>query len=109
LPREIAVPEPAAGAGRLLECGEFRIAVFRTADGWHALDDTCPHRTGPLSEGTLDVTARGTLVTCPFHGWQFDLVTGACATVRGKRVRTYPVREDATGVYVVLPDEPDDA
>jgi nitrite reductase/ring-hydroxylating ferredoxin subunit len=115
--REIAVPgalefaalDPGTGAGRLLESGEFRIAVFRTADGWRALDDLCPHRMGPLSEGTLDVTARGTLVTCPFHGWQFDLATGACATVRGKRVRTYPVRVDATGVYVLLPDEADEA
>jgi len=112
LPREIVVPgalvSAPPGAGLLLESGALRIAVFRTAGGWFALDDLCPHRTGPLSEGTLDVTARGTLVTCPFHGWQFDLATGACATVRGKRVRTYPVRVDTTGVYVLLPDEGDE-
>jgi len=95
----------APGTGRLLEHGVRRIAVFRVGDTYFAFDDICPHRMGPLSEGTLDFTARAVLVTCPFHGWQFDLASGACATVRGKSVRTYAVRVDADGVHVIVPDE----
>jgi nitrite reductase/ring-hydroxylating ferredoxin subunit len=83
-----------------------RAAVFRVGDVFYAVDDVCPHRTGPLSEGTLEFTRRGVLVTCPFHGWQFDLATGACATSRGRFVRTWPVRADASGVRVLLPDAP---
>jgi nitrite reductase (NADH) small subunit len=94
------------GQAVLIEYGARRIAVFRTATGWQALDDECPHRAGPLSEGTLETTARGTFVMCPFHGWQFDLATGACATVRGHGVRTYEVRADGAGVFVIVPDEP---
>ena len=45
-------------------------------------------------------------VMCPFHGWQFDVATGACATVRGHGVRTYDVRVDGAGVFVIVPDEP---
>ena len=94
------------GRGLLVEAGEERIAVFRVGDVFYAVDDVCPHRTGPLSEGTLEFTRRGVLVTCPFHGWQFDLATGACATSRGRFVRTWPVRADASGVRVLLPDAP---
>jgi NAD(P)H-dependent nitrite reductase small subunit len=99
----------ADGRGLLVEVGAERIAVFRVGEAWFALDDICPHRTGPLSEGSLETTKRGVLVTCPFHGWQFELSNGACATVRGKSVRTYPVRADDTGVWVLLPDDPDEA
>jgi len=107
--RSHAVPGAAdlpAGRGLLLEVGARRIAVFRTANGFAAFDDECSHRAGPLSEGTLESTARGTFVMCPFHGWQFDVATGACATVRGHGVQTYAVHVDATGVSVIVPDEP---
>jgi len=108
MPRAIAVPAAAGladGRGLCIEVFDLRIAIFRVGDRWLALDDNCPHRMGPLSEGTLDFTARAVLVTCPFHGWQFDLASGACATVRGKSVRTYAVRVDADGVHVIVPDE----
>jgi predicted deacylase/nitrite reductase/ring-hydroxylating ferredoxin subunit len=85
---------------------ELATRDFRTASGFSAIDDECPHRAGPLSEGTLETTARGTFVMCPFHGWQFDLATGACATVRGHGVQTYAVRVDASGVSVIVPDDP---
>jgi nitrite reductase (NADH) small subunit len=49
------------------------IAVFRTADDQvFALDDRCPHKGGPLSEGIV----HGTAVTCPLHAAVFDLTTG---------------------------------
>ena len=97
---KLPLPGPLAdGAALVLDRGPYLIAVFRVGDAYYALDDTCPHRTGPLSEGSLDRTARTVRVTCPFHGWQFELASGACATVRGKSVRTYPVHADATGVY----------
>ncbi|MBO6755040.1 MAG: nitrite reductase small subunit NirD [Roseibium sp.] len=49
------------------------IAVFRTADDEvYALDDRCPHKGGPLSQGIV----HGASVTCPLHNWVFDLATG---------------------------------
>jgi nitrite reductase/ring-hydroxylating ferredoxin subunit len=106
----VPVGEPIPdGQARRIEWNGVGVAVFALGGRYWAIEDACPHRMGPLSEGTLETTARGTFVICPFHGWQFNLESGACATVRGKRVRTYPVREDATGVYVELPDEADEA
>jgi nitrite reductase (NADH) small subunit len=52
---------------------EDRIIALYNVDGaFHALDGVCPHQGGPLGKGTLE----GTIVTCPWHGWQFDVCTG---------------------------------
>lgn len=59
--------------GRTVRLGARRVAIFRTADGFHALAAACPHRAGPLADGIV----ADSCVTCPLHGWRFDLRTGA--------------------------------
>lgn len=59
--------------GRSVAVGDRRIAVFNTAQGFHALDAVCPHRGGPLADGLV----ADSCVTCPLHGWRFDLRSGA--------------------------------
>jgi nitrite reductase/ring-hydroxylating ferredoxin subunit len=49
------------------------VALFNVAGAYHAIDAICLHRGGPLAEGAL----RDCIVTCPWHGWQFDVTTGA--------------------------------
>lgn len=79
---------PAQGA-RLLKTGQGCIAVFRTMDDRvFALDDRCPHKGGPLSEGIV----HGTSVTCPLHNWVFDLNTGIAQGADKGAVRTHAVR-----------------
>ncbi len=48
------------------------VAVFNVAGDFHALDGICPHQGGPLGKGQLE----GHVVTCPWHGWQFDVRSG---------------------------------
>ncbi len=48
------------------------IALFNVGGEFHALDGVCPHQGGPLGKGTL----CGHIVTCPWHGWQFDVRSG---------------------------------
>jgi nitrite reductase (NADH) small subunit len=52
--------------------GERVVALFNVSGEFFALDGVCPHQGGPLSEGELS----GCVVTCPWHGWQFDVRTG---------------------------------
>ena len=52
--------------------GGKHIALFNIGGSYYAIDDTCTHRGGPLSEGAV----RGTTVTCPWHGAQYDLKSG---------------------------------
>jgi nitrite reductase (NADH) small subunit len=48
------------------------IALFNVQGKFYALDGVCPHQGGPLGKGRLE----GCIVTCPWHGWQFDVTTG---------------------------------
>ncbi len=49
------------------------VALFNVDGSYYALDGVCPHQGGPLGKGKLE----GCVVTCPWHGWQFDVRTGA--------------------------------
>jgi nitrite reductase (NADH) small subunit len=48
------------------------VALYHTNEGFFVLDGVCPHQGGPLGKGAL----TGCVVTCPWHGWQFDVRTG---------------------------------
>lgn len=82
---------PRQGA-RVVKTAAGCIAVFRTADDQvFAIDDRCPHKGGPLSEGIV----HGTHVTCPLHAMVFDLATGRAtglAPGEDAAVRSFAVR-----------------
>ena len=87
------------GTGRLVEVGGKRIAVFNVDGNFHAMDETCTHRGGPLSEGML----IGKEVTCPWHGAVFDVTTGEVLSPPAPRgVATYLVRVQGDDVEVEI-------
>jgi nitrite reductase (NADH) small subunit len=61
-----------------------------------ALDNVCPHRGGPLSEGTIE----GNKVVCPWHQWEFDLATGSTGEGSDTKAITYALRQDGDTVLV---------
>ena len=65
--------EIADQSAKLVEIGDKRIALFNLGGRFYALDDTCPHAEGPLSEGSIE----GEDVECPWHGSRFNIKTGA--------------------------------
>lgn len=70
--RVASVRECPAGTARECLAAERIVALFNVGGTWHALDGVCPHQGGPLGRGTL----AGSIVTCPWHGWQFDVRSG---------------------------------
>ena len=62
-----------AAGGHFVEVEGRHVALFRLADGFHALDNLCLHHAGPLCEGTID---GDDVVTCPWHGWSYEIRTG---------------------------------
>lgn len=79
---------PQRGA-RCVETPQGRIGVFRTADDRvYAVEDHCPHRGGPLSQGIV----HGASVTCPLHNWVFSLETGKALGADEGALKTIPVR-----------------
>jgi nitrite reductase (NADH) small subunit len=78
---------PRRGA-RCVQSPWGRIAVFRTAeDRVFAMEDRCPHKAGPLSQGIV----HGASVTCPLHNWVISLETGKAQGADEGAVRTVPV------------------
>ena len=73
--------------------GGKHIALFNIGGSYYAIDDTCTHRGGPLSEGAV----RGTTVTCPWHGAQYDLKSGG--------VLGPPVPQGVASYKVVVEDD----
>ncbi len=89
---------PPRGA-RCIVTPNGRIAVFRTADGAvFALDDRCPHKGGPLSQGIV----HGKAVTCPLHNLVISLDTGRALGVDEGEVRTVPVKREGDRLFLAL-------
>ena len=61
-----------AGSAKTVVVGEREIALFNVGGTIYAIDNICPHQGGPLADGWLE----GTVVTCPWHAWCFELRTG---------------------------------
>jgi nitrite reductase (NADH) small subunit len=66
------VSEFLPGAGRMSVVDGRHVAIFRLDDGFFAIDNLCLHQAGPLCEGPID----SGVVTCPWHGWSYDIRTG---------------------------------
>ena len=82
---------PILGA-RVIKTATGCIAVFRTAaNEAFALDDRCPHKGGPLSQGIV----HGKAVTCPLHNWVIDLETGEAQGADSGKVKTIATKIEA--------------
>lgn len=86
------------GASREVE-HEGRIYALFNVDGViSAIDGICPHQGGPLADGTLE----GTCVTCPWHGWQFDVRTGKTPLGAKIKLPVYEVKVEGNDVLVAV-------
>ncbi len=82
-----AADVPSEGARKLMFAGR-QIAIFRTAEGkFFALEDRCPHKQGPLSDGIV----HGDCVTCPLHGWVINLASGTAQGADQGQVLSLPI------------------
>jgi len=89
--------EIAPGQARAVEVEGKRIALFNVDGTFYAIDDTCTHEGGPLSEGML----ADTEVTCPWHGAVYDVTSGAVLAAPAPRdVARYNVRVEGEDIEV---------
>ena len=85
-----------AGCGKSIEINGKPVAVFHVDGNFYAINDTCLHRGGPLGEGELD----GKIVICPWHGWRYDVTTGANEIVPDLPTQKYEVKVDGDDILV---------
>ena len=92
---------PQRGA-RCVNTPHGKIGVFRTADDRiFAIEDHCPHRGGPLSQGIV----HGAAVTCPLHNWVISLETGKALGADDGAVRTIPVKVEGDRVSLSVGEQ----
>ena len=75
------------------------IAITHTDAGYGALDNHCPHQGGPLGDGQIE---HG-YVICPWHGYEYDPITGAPPKGYGDSATAYDIKVREDGLYVRLP------
>jgi nitrite reductase/ring-hydroxylating ferredoxin subunit len=102
------------GGKRIFEVDGLSIGVFNISGKFHAIKNVCPHAGAPLCKGHIQTTHRpgavgefdptleGRVLRCPWHGWEFDIVTGKGLYDRNSRVATYLVDVDEAGNLIVL-------
>lgn len=96
--RVAALSDIPTGTAREVTVGERVIALFNVEGTLFALDGICPHSGGPLAKGRL----VGSVVTCPWHGWQFDVTTGRHCLAPRIRQPCVAVEVDGDNVFVVF-------
>jgi nitrite reductase (NADH) small subunit len=84
------------GACLELVVGGRVIGLFNVGGAFHALDGVCPHQGGPLGKGCL----AGATLTCPWHGWQFDVSTGRNLLSATIVQASFPVRVEGGQVLL---------
>jgi len=87
-----------AGTIRQLQVAGKSIALANLQGKFFAINDVCIHRGGPLGQGEL----TGNVVTCPWHGWQYDVTTGKVVQNPTMGVACYAVELRGDDVYVDL-------
>lgn len=92
------VDDVPAGAVTTVRAGDEEITLAHVDGAFYATQARCIHLEGPLGEGVLD----GTVLTCPWHGWQYDIRTGENEFDRAIQLRTYEVRIEDGDVQVAV-------
>jgi nitrite reductase (NADH) small subunit len=104
------------GSRKIVAVGKREIGVFNVDGELHGLPNTCIHQWAPLCygevTGTLETgaehewepqwTREGRILVCPWHSAEFDITTGECLSIPGKRVRKYEVVVEGGDVFVCL-------
>ena len=93
-----SVDDVPAGSGKVVQAGGRLLALFNVDGRFYALDNTCLHRGGPVGEGDLE----GTVVTCPWHGFQYDVTTGRNIFDPEVGLESFPVRVTDGEVQVAV-------
>ncbi len=94
--KSLKVSDVPEGQGKVAALNGIEIALFKHEGKIFALANTCPHRGGPLGEGSLD----GGEVICPWHAWGFDVKSGQCQTLPDVKQPTFEVKIDGEDILV---------
>ena len=88
-----------AGSIREFQVDGTTLAIANVDGKFYAIDNTCLHRGGPLGQGQLS----GKAVTCPWHGWQYDVTSGKVTQNPSVGVTCYTLEVRGDDIWAELP------
>ena len=94
--RAANISEVKLGMAKAVTISGKRIALYNVDGKIYATDNACLHQGGPLGEGEL----MDNVITCPMHGWQYDVSNGTCFNMPSARLGTYPVEIQGQDIMV---------
>ena len=86
------------GSVKTLKILARNVAVFRLQGTLYGLEADCKHMRASIAHGAIE----GTIITCPAHGWRYDITTGECLNESWARLKTYPVDVVDGIVYIEI-------
>ena len=86
------------GQARTVDLNGNAVALYNVEGTVYATANTCAHRGGPLGEGMVS----GTSVSCPWHGWEYDVTSGQCAMDPSIAVQKYDVKVEGDDILVAV-------
>jgi nitrite reductase/ring-hydroxylating ferredoxin subunit len=82
-----------------VEVGEGTFALCNVGGDLHAVDGICPHAAGPLGQGAL----HGSTIVCPWHGWEFDCLTGSLDVDPDFKIPKFAVKVEGDDILIDVP------
>ncbi|MBI2541317.1 Rieske 2Fe-2S domain-containing protein [Candidatus Woesearchaeota archaeon] len=86
------------GENKTVSVNGTEVALFNVDGQFFAISNTCLHRGGPLGEGMLD----GDVVTCPWHGWRFNVKTGVSPVMPNAKVAAYKIKTEGNDILIAV-------
>lgn len=86
------------GSVREIKIQRYTIALANVDGRFYAVDNECLHQGGPLAEGELS----GELIECPWHFWQWNMLTGECAHDPAFKLRCYEVKVEGDDILIAV-------
>ncbi len=77
------------------------VALFHSSQQWYAIDGMCAHQGGPIAQGKLDATC----ITCPWHGWQYDITNGKNLLTGKQMLDCFPIEQRQQEIWVQVRQE----
>ena len=87
------------GGSKVVQVNEHVVAIFNLGGTLHAIDNTCPHQGGPLGEGYLEGDG---VISCPWHGWTFDVRSGQSPIDADVKVACHKVRVEGGEILLEI-------
>ncbi len=82
----------------IIEINDKSVAVIYAEGKAHAFENHCPHKGGPVGEGDIE----DCIITCPLHGWQFDVRTGEGTSMPNSKLKILAVKIQDGKVFVEI-------